>query len=591
MADYSSDKKILGLDQLTGAQVASGDGFVLGDASDSGKAKYVLKTEMVTAIAAEPAKGADDNYVTDAEKVVIGNTSGTNTGDETVTTIKTKLGITTLSGSNTGDQDLTPYFNKSVDDTDDITVGTTNKFATAAEKTKLGFIGVTQNVDLDTIESDTATNNAKVGFTTELAQDAVGAMVNDSLVYDDTANTLGINLNKANVFTADQSVPDDAYDATTWNGNMEVPTKNAIRDKIETMAGGATVQVVAATLGSTQTNYAISGVDTSASVLTILNVTPSTSFKWQSLDTTSWGNGKRVIINNVTEHDSASARCMLFENENGASGTKFLYSYNGTPLIQMPEGVSAWMLLGTKLVLTGATGYGESPSSGWDYFDDMLWTPVSSGSMLPAWKFGAGGTATIAVNSTYTIVTDIRPMGVIGLSTASASAVSSLMLQTANLLEGGRGCASFLTRVGVDTTLSTGSDTWIDYVGFINGDGSAVSNAVGWKYDASVVGNWFTVTANNSVETTTTGQGPTVAVAEMPYLGVFLNGTWGNAEHFFSVDGITWTFCATAHTTNIPTATNRLVSVGANRRRTAGTAARVLAIDMICFNYKSIRTT
>lgn len=30
----------------------------------------------------EPAKGADDNFVTDAEKVVIGNTSGTNTGDK-----------------------------------------------------------------------------------------------------------------------------------------------------------------------------------------------------------------------------------------------------------------------------------------------------------------------------------------------------------------------------------------------------------------------------------------------------------------------------------------------------------------------------
>jgi hypothetical protein len=28
-------------------------------------------------------------------------------------------------------------------------------------------------------------------------------------------------------------VPDDAYDATSWNGNTTVPTKNAIRDKIE----------------------------------------------------------------------------------------------------------------------------------------------------------------------------------------------------------------------------------------------------------------------------------------------------------------------------------------------------------------------
>lgn len=33
----------------------------------------------------EPAKGADDNFVTDAEKVVIGNTSGTNTGDQSIT--------------------------------------------------------------------------------------------------------------------------------------------------------------------------------------------------------------------------------------------------------------------------------------------------------------------------------------------------------------------------------------------------------------------------------------------------------------------------------------------------------------------------
>ena len=38
-----------------------------------------------------------------------------------------------------------------------------------------------------------------------------------------------------------QTVPDDAYDATTWNGSTEVPTKNAIRDKIESMGGGGTV--------------------------------------------------------------------------------------------------------------------------------------------------------------------------------------------------------------------------------------------------------------------------------------------------------------------------------------------------------------
>lgn len=48
---------------------------------------------------------------------------------------------------------LNDRFSKSVDDTDDITVGATNKFATAAEKTKLGHITITQAVDLDAIET------------------------------------------------------------------------------------------------------------------------------------------------------------------------------------------------------------------------------------------------------------------------------------------------------------------------------------------------------------------------------------------------------------------------------------------------------
>ena len=48
-------------------------------------------------------------------------------------------------------------------DADDISdASTTNKFVTAASNTKLGFITVTQAVDLDTMESNIATNNAKV---------------------------------------------------------------------------------------------------------------------------------------------------------------------------------------------------------------------------------------------------------------------------------------------------------------------------------------------------------------------------------------------------------------------------------------------
>ena len=59
-------------------------------------------------------------------------------------------------------------------DADDISdASTTNKFATASEKTKLGFISVTQAVDLDTLESDSHTHpnktvldNTTASFTT-----------------------------------------------------------------------------------------------------------------------------------------------------------------------------------------------------------------------------------------------------------------------------------------------------------------------------------------------------------------------------------------------------------------------------------------
>jgi hypothetical protein len=40
--------------------------------------------------------------------------------------------------------------------------------------------------------------------------------------------------------TGDLIVPDEAYNATNWNGSLEVPTKNAVRDKIEGLGGGST---------------------------------------------------------------------------------------------------------------------------------------------------------------------------------------------------------------------------------------------------------------------------------------------------------------------------------------------------------------
>jgi hypothetical protein len=43
-------------------------------------------------------------------------------------------------------------------------------------------------------------------------------------------------------FTGTPTVPADAYDATSWNGNNGIPTKDAVRDKIESMSSGGAKQ-------------------------------------------------------------------------------------------------------------------------------------------------------------------------------------------------------------------------------------------------------------------------------------------------------------------------------------------------------------
>lgn len=53
-----------------------------------------------------------------------------------------------------------------------------------------------------------------------------------------TPAIVGSSGNLAGVtFAGDITVPDEAYDATAWNGSLEAPTKNAIRDYLETLTG------------------------------------------------------------------------------------------------------------------------------------------------------------------------------------------------------------------------------------------------------------------------------------------------------------------------------------------------------------------
>jgi len=183
--------------------------------------------------------------------VIYRKTAGTGVPEvQTLATLKTDLGLT---GTNSGDQTTIVGI-----------TGTKAQFDTAVTDGNFLYVGdITQ-------------------YTDELAQDAIGAMIDTTLEYVDAtpllrraaltghitasagSNTTALGsftlaqlntaVSDANIipeaggtFTGDISVPDEVY-GVGWNGSVEVPTKNAIYDKIETLTGGGvTLGLVLAT--------------------------------------------------------------------------------------------------------------------------------------------------------------------------------------------------------------------------------------------------------------------------------------------------------------------------------------------------------
>lgn len=126
-------------------------------------------------------------------------------------------------------------------------------------------------------------------------------------------------------FTGDVVVPDEAYDATNWNGSMEVPTKNAVRDKIEAIAGAGIPATIVDTKGDL---IAATAADTVARLpvgtdgqILYADSGESTGLKWDDAPTGSGGGAMTLL-----ESHTASASAQLdfgTRNAAGQSGALF----------------------------------------------------------------------------------------------------------------------------------------------------------------------------------------------------------------------------------------------------------------------------
>lgn len=86
-------------------------------------------------------------------------------------------------------------------------------------------------------------------FTTRINTPVARATTSAGLLVEAANGTdvvdFGVGNTANSTFYGAVQVPDDAYDEASWNGNTTVPTKNAVRDKIESLATGGIAESLA----------------------------------------------------------------------------------------------------------------------------------------------------------------------------------------------------------------------------------------------------------------------------------------------------------------------------------------------------------
>lgn len=170
----------------------------------------------------------------------------------------------------------------------------------SADATKVGFISVTQAVDLDTLESDVATNNAKVGITTTQANNITAN--NAKISFDSTSSTkLGTIEENADVtdtanVTAAGALMDSEVDSDIKT--LSLPASTTISTFAKTFLDDADAAAVRTTIGAGTSST--TGTVTSVTVGTALGVTSGTSTPNITLDTTNLFK----VIGIATDHSS-----------------------------------------------------------------------------------------------------------------------------------------------------------------------------------------------------------------------------------------------------------------------------------------------
>ena len=196
---------------------------------------------------------------------------------DTVTSVNTQTGDVVLDTDNISEGTSNLYYTESrVSANTSVAANTLKNTYPSADATKVGHITVTQSVDLDTLESNVATNNAKISFdstsSTKLAGIESGAEVNPTSTDELSEGSTNLYYTDARVSANSAVAANTAKTGITTQQAADITTNNAKVGITTTQADAITANSAKISFDSASSTK-LAGIETNADVTDVANVT------------------------------------------------------------------------------------------------------------------------------------------------------------------------------------------------------------------------------------------------------------------------------------------------------------------------------
>lgn len=286
---------------------------------------------------------------------------------------------------------------------------------------------------------------------------------------------------------------------------------------------------------------------------------------------------ERIITNASTDY------LLWLENENTAS--------SAANRMALPKGFPAFLMPGDSLTLqydTTAARWrvidwpNQGQAMGLTVFDDC---DVATGAPYAARASGTG--ASIQVSGTGA-GSPVQNVGQVQLETGTGSTnhAGKQLASGSVWIAPTLGAAMQVTR-SYPSSPPSGAETYIYGAGFQDLSTGALTNAVMWelRYDGANATYSKTVAAAGVI-TRNSDNVPASNVGWV-WLAVFVNPAWTRADYLYSTNGINFVLSG-SHSSGLPGVAN-MIGPGATIMKTAGTANRIIVIDLLGHRFNQVR--